>query len=311
MCYDYEDRDRYRFMIHSRDSAKNEKEPAAKPKPKRAAKTAQTKKPQKRSTGVRSFRRTPIKIVPLGGLNEIGKNMTCIECGKDMFIVDCGMGFPDSDMLGVDLVLPDYTYIEKNLDRLRGIVITHGHEDHIGGVPFFLKKYNVPVYGTRLTIGLIEEKLKEHGILKSAKLNISSPGKMIKFGCMSVDMIYVNHSIPDAVGLVIYTPAGVLVHTGDFKVDYNPIEGEMIDLARFAELGNKGVLLFMSDSTNAERPGYTMPERQVGESFQRLFNEAEDRRIIVASFSSNIHRIQQIVDNSTFHKLDISTAGRR
>ena len=290
---------------------KNKKEPAsASSRPRKVSKTAQAKKPQKKSTGLRNFRRTPIKIVPLGGLNEIGKNMTCIECGKDMFIVDCGMGFPDSEMLGVDLVLPDYTYIEKNLDRLRGIVITHGHEDHIGGVPFFLKKYNVAVYGTRLTIGLIEEKLKEHGILKNAKLHISSPGKMIKFGCMSVDMIYVNHSIPDAVGLIIHTPAGVLVHTGDFKIDYNPIEGEMINLARFAELGNKGVLLFMSDSTNAERPGYTMPERQVGESFQRLFNEAGDRRIIVASFSSNIHRIQQIIDNAAKYKRHVAVSGR-
>ena len=276
----------------------------------RAAKATKGKTVRRKASSGKTFKRTPIKIIPLGGLNEIGKNMTCFDCGKDMFIVDCGMGFPDPDMLGVDLVLPDYTYVEQNIDKLRGIVITHGHEDHIGGIPFFLKKYNVPVYGTRLTIGLIEEKLKEHGILKNAKLNICSPGQMIKFGCMSVEMICVNHSIPDAVGLAIYTPAGLIVHTGDFKIDYNPIEGEMIDLARFSELGSKGVLLFMSDSTNAERPGYTMPERKVGESFQKLFNEAGDRRIIVASFSSNIHRIQQIIDNAIKYKRHVVVSGR-
>lgn len=258
----------------------------------------------------RSIRKNPIRIVPLGGLNEIGKNITCFECGQDMFIVDCGMAFPDPDMLGVDLVLPDYAYIEQNIDRLRGIVITHGHEDHIGGVPFFLKKFNVPVYGTRLTIGLIEEKLKEHGLLHRAKLNVCPAGKQIKLGCMTVEMVRVNHSIPDAVGLAIHTPAGVIVHTGDFKVDYNPIRGEMIDLARFAELGRRGVLLLMADSTNAERPGYTMPERQVGESFQKLFNEANDRRIIVASFSSNIHRIQQIVDNAVKCNRRVVISGR-
>lgn len=276
----------------------------------RVTKSAKGKPVKRRTNSGKVVRRTPIKIIPLGGLNEIGKNMTCFDCGKDMFIVDCGMGFPDPDMLGVDLVLPDYSYVEQNIDKLRGIVITHGHEDHVGGVPFFLKKYNVPVYGTRLTIGLIEEKLKEHGILKTAKLDICSPGQMIKFGCMSVEMIRVNHSIPDAVGLAIYTPAGLIVHTGDFKIDYNPIEGEMIDLARFSELGSKGVLLFMSDSTNAERPGYTMPERKVGESFQKLFNEAGDRRIIVASFSSNIHRIQQIVDNAIKYDRHVVVSGR-
>lgn len=261
-------------------------------------------------TSNRNVRRTPIRIVPLGGLNEIGKNMTCFECGQDMIIVDCGMGFPDPEMLGVDLVLPDYTYVEKNIERLRGIVITHGHEDHIGGVPFFLKKYKVPLYGTRLTIGLIEEKLKEHGLLNKAQLNVCAPKQMIKFGCMSVEMVTVNHSIPDAVGLAIHTPAGVIVHTGDFKVDYNPIEGDVIDLARFAELGSRGVLLLMADSTNAERPGYTKPERQVGESFQKLFNEAGNGRIIVASFSSNIHRIQQIIDNAIKYNRRVAVSGR-
>ena len=257
-----------------------------------------------------AVRKTPVRIVPLGGLNEIGKNITCFECGNDMFLVDCGLAFPDSEMLGVDMVLPDYTYIEQSIDRLRGIVITHGHEDHIGGIPYFLKKFRVPVYGTRLTIGLIEEKLKEHGILGRAQLVVCAPKRMIKMGCMSVEMIRVNHSIPDAVGLAIHTPAGIIVHTGDFKVDYNPIEGEVIDLARFAELGRRGVLLMMSDSTNAERPGYTMPERMVGESFQKLFNEAGDRRILVASFASNIHRIQQIIDNAVKCERKVAVSGR-
>lgn len=257
-----------------------------------------------------TIKKTPIKVVPLGGLNEIGKNMTCFECGTDMFLLDCGLAFPDPDMLGVDLVLPDYSYVEQNIDKLRGIIITHGHEDHIGGVPYFLKRFNVPVYGTRLTIGLIEEKLKEHGLLGRAKLIVCSPQRMIKMGCMSVEMIRVNHSIPDAVGLAIHTPAGIIVHTGDFKVDYNPIEGDVIDLARFAELGRRGTLLLMSDSTNAERPGYTMPERVVGESFQKLFNEAGDRRIIVASFASNIHRIQQIIDNAIRYNRKVALSGR-
>lgn len=251
-----------------------------------------------------------IRIVHLGGLDEIGKNMICFECGKDMIIVDCGMGFPDVDMLGVDIVLPDYSYVEKNIEKLRGIVITHGHEDHIGGVPFFLKKFNVPIYGTRLTIGLIEEKLKEHGLLKSAKLNVCTARKIFKLGCFSVEMINVNHSIPDSVGLALHTPAGVIVHTGDFKIDYTPISGPVIDLARFSELGSKGVLLLMTDSTNAERPGHTMPERQVGESFQKLFSEAANRRIVVASFSSNIHRIQQIIDNAIKYKRHVAVSGR-
>lgn len=254
--------------------------------------------------------KNPLRITPLGGLNEIGKNMTCIEYGNDMFIIDCGLAFPEPDMLGVDIVLPDYSYVEQNIKKLRGIIITHGHEDHIGGVPYFLKRFNVPVYGTRLTIGLIEEKLQEHGLAKTANLNICVPRKIVKMGCMGVEMIRVNHSIPDAVGLAIHTPAGVVVHTGDFKVDYNPIQGEVIDLARFAELGNRGVLLLMSDSTNAERPGHTMPERIVGESFQKLFNEAGDRRIVVASFSSNIHRVQQIIDAAVKYDRKVAVSGR-
>lgn len=255
-------------------------------------------------------RKTPVKIIPLGGLNEIGKNFTLIECANDIIVVDCGIAFPDAEMLGVDLVIPDYTYAEKNADKIRGIVITHGHEDHIGGLPYFLKKVNVPVYGTRLTIGLIEGKLAEHGLLGSVKLNVVTPKQTVKFGCMAVEFIRVNHSIPDAVGMAFHTPAGVLVHTGDFKVDYTPIEGEIIDLARFAELGSRGVLALMADSTNAERPGFTMSEKKVGESFEKLFSQAEGRRIIIATFASNIHRVQQIVDNAVKSGRKVAISGR-
>lgn len=255
-------------------------------------------------------RRTPVKIIPLGGLNEIGKNFTLIECANDIIVVDCGIAFPDSEMLGVDLVIPDYTYAEANKDKIRGIVITHGHEDHIGGLPYFLKKINVPVYATRLTIGLIEGKLAEHGLLGSVKLNVVTPRQTVKFGCMAVEFIRVNHSIPDAVGMAFHTPAGVIVHTGDFKVDYTPIEGGIIDLARFAQLGSRGVLALMADSTNAERPGFTMSERKVGESFEKLFTQAEGKRIIIATFASNIHRVQQIVDNAVHTGRKIAISGR-
>ncbi|NMB30955.1 MAG: ribonuclease J, partial [Clostridiales bacterium] len=200
-------------------------------------------------------RKTPIRIIPLGGLNEVGKNLTCFECGNDMIIVDCGLAFPDPEMLGVDLVIPDYTYVERNKHKLRGIVLTHGHEDHIGGLPYFLKSIKAPIYGTKLTIGLVEGKLKEHGLLRDTTLNVVTQRQIVKLGCMAVEFIRVNHSIPDAMGLALHTPAGVIVHTGDFKVDYTPIEGGVIDLARFGELGNKGVLALMSDSTNAERAG--------------------------------------------------------
>ncbi len=255
-------------------------------------------------------RKTPVKIIPLGGLNEIGKNCTAIECANDMLIIDCGMAFPDSELLGVDIVLPDYSYVEKNIDKLRGIVLTHGHEDHIGGLPYFLKKFNVPVYGTRLTLGLVEGKLDEHGILAGSKLNVVVPRQTVKLGCMAVEFIRVNHSIPDAVGMAIHTPAGVLIHTGDFKVDYTPIEGGIIDLQRFAELGNRGVLALMSDSTNADRPGFTMSERKVGESFEKLFVQAEGKRIIIATFASNIHRVQQIINNAVSTGRKVAVSGR-
>nr|WP_317412746.1 RNase J family beta-CASP ribonuclease [uncultured Solibaculum sp.] len=252
----------------------------------------------------------PVRIYYLGGLNEIGKNMTLYECGDDMFIVDCGLAFPDDDMLGVDLVIPDFTFVERNKDKIRGVVLTHGHEDHIGSLPYLLKQVNVPVYGTRLTLGLVEGKLREHGILNKAKLNVIHPGDVVQMGCMSVEAIHVNHSIPDAVAFAIKTPSGTIIMTGDFKIDCTPIQGEMIDLARFAELGKEGVLALMADSTNAERPGYTKSERSVGESFDALFKKAEHRRIIIATFASNVHRVQQIIDAAVHYGRKVAVSGR-
>ena len=278
----------------------------------KSTKTRKTDSPRKNNNRRKNkpVKKTPVKIIPLGGLNEIGKNMTAYECENDIFIVDCGLAFPDDDMLGVDIVIPDFTYIENNADRVRGIVITHGHEDHIGGLAYLLKRVNIPVYASRLTIGLIQGKLKEHGILDTAQLNVVQPKKAIKMGCMSVEPITVNHSIPDSFALAITTPAGVIVQTGDFKIDYTPIEGEIIDLARFGELGSKGVLALLSDSTNAERPGSSMSERKVGESFETLFQRASDKRMIIASFSTNIQRIQQIVDCAVRYGRKIALSGR-
>ena len=252
----------------------------------------------------------PIKISFLGGLNEVGKNMTLFEYGEDMFLVDCGLAFPDQDMLGVDLVLPDFTYVERNADRIRGIVITHGHEDHIGGLPYLLKVLNVPVYGTNLTIGLIQGKLREHGLLNSVTLNVIKPGDVITLGGFTVEAIHVNHSIPDALGLAIRCEGGTVVHTGDFKIDTTPIDGGMMDLGRLAEIGQEGVLCLMSDSTNAERPGFTESERKVGESFETLFRKAGNNRIIVATFSSNIHRVQQIMNVAESLGRKVALVGR-
>ena len=238
----------------------------------------------------------PIKISFLGGIDEIGKNMTVYEYDNEMIIVDCGLAFPDPDMLGVDMVIPDFTYIEKNRDKVKGIFITHGHEDHIGGLAYLLKSVNIPVYGTKLTIGLIEGKLKEHGILSNSKLIEVLPGDTIKLNKFSVEIIHVNHSIPDAASLAITCDAGSVIQTGDFKIDSTPIDGDMIDLARFSQLGNDGVLALLSDSTNAEIPGFTESEKKVGESFEILFRRAGKNRIIVATFASNIHRVQQIID---------------
>lgn len=251
-----------------------------------------------------------IRVAFLGGLNEVGKNITLFECGNDMFLLDCGMAFPDDDMLGVDLVLPDFTYVEKNADRIHGIILTHGHEDHIGALPYLLKKVNLPLYGTRLTLGLVEGKLKEHGLANKVKMYVTNPGDTVRFGCMSVEFIHVNHSIPDAVGVAIHSPAGTIVHTGDFKIDCTPEWGDMIDLGRFAQLGNEGVLALMADSTNAERPGSTKTERRIANSFERLFQRAEKKRIIVATFASNISRVQQIIDCAVKYGRKVALSGR-
>ena len=252
----------------------------------------------------------PVKIAFLGGLNEVGKNMTLYEYNDDMFLVDCGLAFPDPEMLGVDLVIPDFSYVERNKDKIKGIVITHGHEDHIGGLAYLLKVANVPVYGTKLTIGLIQGKLREHGLLSSVKLHEIAPGDVVQLGGFSVEAIHVNHSIPDAIALAIKCECGTVVQTGDFKIDSTPIDGGMIDLSRFAQLGDEGVLALLSDSTNAERPGYTESERKVGESFEVLFRKAGKGRIIVATFASNIHRVQQIINVASSLGRKVAIIGR-
>lgn len=252
----------------------------------------------------------PIKIYFLGGINEVGKNMTVFEYEDDMIIVDCGLAFPDEDMPGIDLVIPDFTFVQKNAEKIKGIVITHGHEDHIGSLAYLLRDLNVPVYSTRLTNGLIEGKLREHNLLESAKLFTVNPGQHVKLGKFDVEFIHVNHSIPDAVGFAIKCDGGTIVHTGDFKIDSTPIDGGMIDLARFAELGNEGVLCMLADSTNAERPGFTESERKVGYSFDSLFRKAGDKRIIVATFASNIHRVQQIINTAQALGRKVALSGR-
>ena len=251
-----------------------------------------------------------VKIAFLGGLNEVGKNMTLYEYDGQMMLVDCGLSFPDPDMLGVDLVIPDFTYVEENADKIKGIFITHGHEDHIGGLAYLLKRVNIPVYGTKLTIGLIEGKLKEHKMLGEVELNVIKPKDKIKLGNFEVEAIHVNHSIPDALALAISTPAGLILQTGDFKIDTTPIDGDVIDLARIAKLGEKGILCLLSHSTNAQRPGYTSSERTVGESFERLFQKADGKRLIVATFASNIHRVQQIIDVAKSVGRKVALSGR-
>ena len=253
----------------------------------------------------------PIHYTVLGGLNEIGKNMAVVEYGDDAFIIDCGMSFPDEDLLGVDVVLPDFSYVLKIKDKIRGIFITHGHEDHIGALPYLLKQIDLPVYAARLTVALIGSKLKEHGLAGKAQLNVVEPGGIIRIGkALSVEFVTVNHSIPDAVALAIKTPLGYIVHTGDFKVDFTPVMGPIIDLPRFGELGREGVLALLADSTNAERAGYTPSEKVVGESFQNLFRKAAGKRIIVATFSSNLPRIQQIMTASAQEGHKVAVSGR-
>lgn len=263
----------------------------------------------KKNSGAKQTKK-PIRIIPLGGLGEIGKNITVYEYEKDIILVDCGMSFPDEEMPGIDIVIPDFTYLVQNKERILGLFVTHGHEDHIGAIPYLLREINVPIYATRLTIGLIEGKLKEHKLLGGAKLNVVNAGETVTLGKFSVEFIHVNHSIPNAVAFAIKTPAGTVIQTGDFKIDTTPIDDQVIDLSRFAKLGSEGVLALLSDSTNAERPGYTASEKLVGESFATLFRKAGRNRIIVATFSSNIHRIQQIIDAAVSYKRKVAVSGR-
>lgn len=296
-------------MAKEKKLNKNENTKAKSYKPK--GKTEKAKKNTKpKNQRPKKPEKDPIKIIPLGGLGEIGKNITVYEYKDDILLVDCGMAFPDEDTPGIDIVIPDFSYLTKNREKIRGLVVTHGHEDHIGAIPYLLQELSVPIYATRLTIGLIEGKLKEHRLLSTAELHTVEPGQSVTFGVFSVEFIHVNHSIPDAVGFAIKTPMGTIVHTGDFKIDTTPIDDRVIDLARFAEIGKKGVLAMLADSTNAERPGYTMSERIVGESFSTLFKKAGKNRIIVATFSSNIHRIQQIIDEAVNCGRKVAVSGR-
>ena len=251
-----------------------------------------------------------IKIIPLGGLEQIGMNITAFEYEDSIIVVDCGLSFPDDDMLGIDLVIPDITYLKENRDKVKGFIITHGHEDHIGSLPYVLKELNVPIYATKLTIGIIENKLKEHNLLKTTKRKVIKYGQSINLGCFRIEFIRTNHSIADAAALAIYSPAGIIVHTGDFKVDYTPVFGEPIDLQRFAEIGKKGVLALMADSTNVMRPGFTMSERTVGKTFENIFADNTTSRIIVATFASNVDRVQQIINSAVKYKRKVVVEGR-
>lgn len=253
---------------------------------------------------------TKLRVMMLGGLNEIGKNLAVLEYGEDIIVVDCGLAFPDDDMLGVDLVIPDISYLEKNADRIRGILLTHGHEDHIGAIPYVLRTINPPIYGTRLTLGILENKLAEQRPPHKVQMNTVSAGDTVKLGAFSVEFIRVNHSIADACCLAITTPVGVVMHSGDFKIDVTPIDGEMTDLTRIGEYGRKGVLLFMCESTNVGRPGFTPSERKVGASLDLIFMNNPDKRIIIATFSSNVHRVQQIINYSAKYGRKVAITGR-
>lgn len=254
-------------------------------------------------------KKSKLKIIPLGGLEEIGKNLTVFEYKDDIIVLDCGLKFPDDEMYGIDLVIPDMTYLVKNKEKVRALVLTHGHEDHIGSIPYLLKEINIPIYGTKLTLGILEKKLKEHGQVSSSKLRDVKPGDFVKLGAFNVEFIRTNHSIADAVAIAIHTPVGTVLHTGDFKIDSTPIDGDMLDLARFGELGNKGLLALMSDSTNVERPGYSMSERKVGYSFEEIFANC-NKRLIVATFASNVHRVQQIINYAVENKRKVAVSGR-
>ena len=251
-----------------------------------------------------------IRVIPLGGLSEIGKNLTVIEGEDDIIIIDCGLGFPEEDMLGVDLVIPDFSYLETNRDKIRGVVLTHGHEDHIGAIPYLLRQFNLPIYGTKLTLGIIRNKLEEHELPYEPDLRRVSAGDTVKLGAFSVEFIHVNHSIADACALAITTPLGMIVHSGDFKLDLTPIDGDMMNITRFGELGKKGTLLLMCESTNAERPGFTPSERKVGKSLESIFAMNRDKRIVISTFSSNVHRVQQIINISVAHGRRVAITGR-
>lgn len=301
------------LATHAPQKTEKKAAPARKASPRKspqnapaAAQTAQrapAKKGAKRPTG-------KLRIIPLGGLMEIGKNMTVIEYENDIIIVDCGFAFPDEEMLGVDYVIPDISYLEKNAARIRGIVITHGHEDHIGAIPYVLRSINPPIYGTRLSLGIIRNKLSEHRLPSAPRLMTVEAGDFVQLGLLGVEFIHVNHSIADACALAIHTPLGVVFHSGDFKLDVTPIDGNMMDLARIGALGNEGVLMMLCESTNAERPGFSSSERMVGGSLDRIFRENEDQRLIVATFSSNVHRVQQIIDCSLRYGRRVAILGR-
>ena len=278
---------------------------------KKEGEVEKAKKTRKRkNTETSIFKKSNLKIIPLGGLHEIGKNITVFEYEDEMIIVDCGLSFPEDDMLGIDLVIPDITYVLKNQEKLKGLVITHGHEDHIGGIPYFLKQINTPIYATRLAAGLISNKLEEHKLLRSTEMHIINQGETIKLGSkFKIEFIRSSHSIPDSVMLAITTPAGTVLHTGDFKVDYTPIDGQLMDLSRIAELGKEGILALMSDSTNSERKGFTMSESTVGDVLDKLFANCT-KRIVVATFASNVHRIQQIVNSAVKYGRKIAVCGR-
>ena len=302
----------YTDAVFSAKERKSRKKANFKPTVNRASRTKKVSKNKRELVGAQEevgFKKENLKIIPLGGIEEIGKNITVFEYENDIVIVDCGVSFPEDDMLGIDLVIPDFTYLVKNKEKIRGLVVTHGHEDHIGSIPYLIRELNIPIYATKLTAGLIENKLEEHRLKESTKIKIVKQGQTIVLGKMRVEFIRSSHSIPDAVALAIHTPVGTVVHTGDFKIDYTPIDDEIIDLGRLAELGNKGVLALLSDSTNAERKGYTMSESTVGEVFDKLFFNCK-KRIVVATFASNVHRVQQIVNAAVANKRKIAVCGR-
>ena len=290
----------YKHRQQRHFNGKNQ-EKSAKSVSKNSAKVAE-KRPQKHTS--------KLKIIPLGGLEQIGMNITAFEYEESIVVVDCGLSFPEDDMLGIDLVIPDVSYLKENISKVKGFVITHGHEEHIGALPYVLKDINVPIYSTKLTLGLINNKLKEHSLTRAVKMKEVKHGQVINLGDFAIEFIKTNHSIQDASALAIYSPVGIVVHTGDFKVDYTPVFGDAIDLQRFAEIGKKGVLALMCDSTNAERPGFTMSERTVGRAFDNMFNEHKTSRIIIATFASNVDRVQQIINTAYKFGRKVAVEGR-